>query len=557
MASTIVHETTAEHNHKDQGGEDIGKIVRNLILTHVDKDGIFPNLLTHFEMVSMIDYDGTQGKVGILKHRQTKEKIIFKIPLHPGFSVRHEYSVMSRLTGSRKFLPNYCEAYGLIKTLVSFDGENPFEIKKGETATLCDVMLSEYIVGSVTMTERVFAYNAKIIYSLIRQVLLAIEIGRRKYGLTHYDLHTDNILLRKCPRDSLFLYNLGRGDVRLVPTYGIYPVFIDFGFSYLKGQTGLPLYSQMSHTDGGYLACLFDPYYDARVFLMNVSKDLSEFKTQREKSFRDKVLALYNHLSVDTSKGWDIRKGQYSASEMIIYTIEEIEKETPICPFLDEEGYQCVNIIQSLIEVPLKNKRNGDFRPFYRLFATEFAKFEKTVKSNHNKLLLLTQLVESARKMRAVYNNNNTEGVKAYRRDFLHYIEKSLAFYQPPEDADYHLLLENLYRMAECIETVYFRVMKDILQSKKEQYQGAVENMDIYDMVDIYYSTEYKLHPSSVVFVWDAEKEVSKKITDFTEEFCEEFNDTKNRSRAELLWRHYTQLVVHYPSDRHWDNSYC
>jgi hypothetical protein len=514
---------------------DIGKIVRNLILTHNDRDGVFPNLLDHFDMVRMIDYDGSQGRVGILQHKQTKEKVVFKIPLHPGFTVRHEHSIMNRLSGSRKFIPNYCEVYGLIKTLVSPDSDSPFAIAKGEAASLYDVLLTEYIVGSVTLTERIFSYNAKIVYSLIRQVLLAIEIGKRKYGLVHYDLHSDNILLRKCPRDSLFLYNMGNTKA-LIPTYGIYPVIIDFGFSYLKGQTGMPLYSHMSHTDAGYLACLFDPYYDARIFLMNVSKDLSEFRTQRETSFRNKVLAYYNHLSIDTSKGWDIRKGQYSASEMIVFTIEELEKEEKVCKFFDDEGYQCVNILQSLIELPLRNKKNGDFRPFYRVFIQQFAKFEKTVKSDHNKLLILVQLVESARKIRATYNNNQEEGVRAFRRDFLHYIDKSLTFYQAPSDVDYHLLLENMYRMADCIETVYFRVMKDIIDVKKEQYKKPVENMEIFDMVDVYYSTEYKLYPSSVVYVWDAEKEVSRTVTDFPDEFCDEFNDTKNRERAEMMW---------------------
>jgi hypothetical protein len=515
----------------------IGKIIRNLILTHSDKDGVFPNLYDHFTLDKMIDYEGTQGRVGILTHKQTKEKIIFKIPLHPGFSIRHEYHIMNKLLGSRKFSPHYCESYGIVRTHISFDTDNPFVIEKGCASMLCDVLLSEYIAGSVTLTERIFSYNAKIVYSLIRQVLMAIEIGRRKYGLVHYDLHSDNILLRKCPKDSLFLYNLGDRQV-IIPTYGVYPVIIDFGFAYLKGQTG-PLYSQMSHTDAGYLACLYDPYYDARVFLMNVSADLSQFKTQREKSFREKVLAMYNHLQIDTEKGWDIRKGQYSASEMIIFTIAEMEKKEKLCKFFDDEGYHCVNIIQTLIDLPLKNKKDGDFRPYYRTFIKEFVKFENTVKSSHNKLLILSQLVDSARKAKRDYFDNVEDGVRTFRKDFATYIDKSLSFYQPPEDVNYSILLTSMYQMAERIETVYFRVMKDLSKEKKEQYKSPVENMAIYDMVDVYYSTEYKLYPSSTVYIWDIESEKSIKLTDFDDSLVETFNKTNNRARSQVMWKHY------------------
>lgn len=517
---------------------DIGKIIRNLILTHTENDGIFPNLLSHFDLDSMIDYEGSQGKLGILRHKQTNQKVIFKIPLNPGFSIRHEHYIMSRLRGSRKYCPNFCEEYGLIRTYVSFDGNNPFLQKDGCAMVLCDVLLSEYIPGSNTMTETVFLNKTKNIYSLIRQVLLGIEIGRMKYGFVHYDLHTDNILIRKCPQDSLFLYKLNDKKI-LLPTYGSYPVFIDFGFSYLKGQQGQPLYSPMQHTDAGYLACLFDPYYDARVFLMNVSKDLSKRAKTREISFRDKMVALYNHLSIDTTKGWDIKKGQYSAAEMIVYTIINIEEEDKTCKFFDIEGYSCVNILQSLITLPLKNKKNGDFRPFYRVFIKEFVKFEKTVKTNFNKLLILTQLSDSARKARAdYYNKCAEEGVREFRRDFSHYIGKSLPFYQPPTEVDYAVLLESMYNMSDCFETIYFRVMKDISIQKKEQYQLPIHNLDIYDIIDVYYATEYRLYPGSTVYVWNIEKERSEKITNFTEEFCDTFNNTKNRARAELLWKH-------------------
>lgn len=516
-----------------------GKTIRSLIQKHTDKDGIFSNILEHFQMIQTFPC-GSQGFAGLLLHNETKEKVVFKIPKTPGFEVRHENAIMDKLLGSRKFIPHYSECYGLIRTFVSFDEKNPFYVSKDQAMILTDVLLSEYIPGSITFTEKIKSYSPKIIYSLVQQVLLAIEVGRRKYGLVHYDLHTDNILLRKCPKDSLFLYNFGNQQL-LVPTYGVHPVFIDFGFSYLKGQENMYLYSQMGSTDAGYLSCLFDPYYDARVFLMNVSSELAQLKTRQETQFREKILAMYNHLQIDKVKGWDIQKGQYAAADMIVYTIEDMERDEPMSKLFVNEGSKCVHILQALISLPLKNNKNGNFRPHYKVFIQEFSKFEKSVRTTANKILLLVHLVESAQKCRK-NDETHDERVRMFRRDFSYYIDKSLSFYNPPEDVDYSALLDSMYQMADCIETVYFRVMRNLAASKKEQYKVPLTNMQIFETVENFYSSmsSYRLYPSSTVFLWDIEREESMKITDFSEKFCRRFNTSETtREKTNMMWKKY------------------
>lgn len=507
------------------------KAVQNLLERHTDSDGVFPDLMKFFEFVEMLDYDGAQGKIGILIHKDTKQKVICKIPRYPGFFLRHEHSVMTYLSGSRKFCPSFCEEYGLIRTLISFDNENPFNVSEGATF-LSDVLLMEYIPGSLTLTEKAFS---KSTYSLIQHALLSVEIGRIKYGLTHYDLHGDNVLLRKCKKNLLCLYKINNRKF-ILPTGGYIPTIIDFGFSYIKGRDNVPLYSPMSHTDAGYLACLYDPFYDARILLVNMSHDMMETKTPQELSFRNKIMGVYSHIDFHPANGWDTKSEQYSAAETIIFTIYDIEGTKSNSIFFTD-GYNAVGILQSLILLPLKNNKNGDFRPYYQDFSKQFRLFEETVNTRFNKLLILSQLVESARKVRSEFTKNPDEAVRVFRRDFSHYIEKSLHFYIPPPEVNYHSLLISMYKMAECIETVYYRVMKDLLEKKKEQYKSPTGNIDLYDLIDTFHPTKYNLSEDSPVVVYDVDNELSMPYEDgFSQKFCDSFNDTPLKERAERMW---------------------
>lgn len=503
--------------------------IKNLILSNTNSNGIFENILNHFDMVCMIDYDGTQGQVGLLEHKDTKTKVVFKIPLEPGFILRHEYKITNTLMGSRNFIPYFCETYGFIKTKISYNESQPFKVEEGDPYTICGVLLTEYIKDSLTMTKYISQNRISHNYSLLCQALLAIEIGRRKYGLIHYDLHTDNLLISKCDKNSLFLYNFGDKKY-LIKTYGVYPVLIDFGFSYIKDQNDY-LYGDMSHTDSGYLGCLFDPYYDARILLMNASSDMSKFKVNKQ--FRERILAIYNNLEVDKERGWDIRKGQYSASEMITYTIEEIEDNQESI-FLTKT-YNCVDIIQSLIKLPLRNLKNGNFRPHYKSFIKEFSKFESCVKSTFTKLDILIQLIESARKIVSRDNITN-EVAETFRHDFSVHINDTVSFYTPPQNVNYRGMLKSLFKMVDCIETVYYRVMSKISEEKRKTYKYQYSNCEIFDMIDLNYNTDYTLDENSIIYVWDLTSEVSFKRDKLTDEVCEKVNSTDRRKRAEVLW---------------------
>lgn len=516
----------------------------NLIRMLVTRKGVIDDLSEHLTFVEQFKYEGAQGKTGILKHKKNGELLVYKTSIGVDYSTRHESTIMNRIKGVRKWCPNFCEGIGMIKTLVSYSSSrrlDPFTKEDGAKVYM-DVMLSEYIPGSKGLSERVSFLNTRRLFSVIRQILTAIEIGYREFGLVHYDLHTDNILLVNCPEDAIFLYNLGDRQI-CIPTHGVVPVIIDYGFAYVKGSSE-PLYMNMGFTDSGYLACVADPYYDARIFLVNMA-DLMKCKDpDKYTEFYNEVHNLYKGLSYHRTKGWD-NYGQYSAAEMVEYTISEIELDDPICEEISEYVSVYTLMFQSLVSLPLRNKENGDFRPYYKQVALEFSKFESGARTSFSKKFIMFNVIDMARKYKSLYftGGKKEEALRSFRRELGEQIEMSMKFYSPPEEVDYDNLLNNLYLMADCIETIYYRVMSKSIVEHKERYAKAInlkKNLAIHDQFEAKYTTEYRLTPQTPVYVWDTISKSNTIVNKFTTAECCEFNRLSVTQRATWLWEKIT-----------------
>jgi hypothetical protein len=358
---------------------------------------------------------------------------------------------------------------------------------------------------------------------------VGIEMARKEYGLIHYDLHTDNVLLRKCPENTLMLYNLGKGRKICIPTFGVIPVIIDYGFAYTKSMKNSYLYSSMSQTDSGYLACTSDPFYDYRIFLVNVADILEEKDSERFSYFRKKIDGIYAHLKFDKGRGWDNQKGTISAADIVIFTIEDAEKEEPISRFFSKNAEYCCRLIQSLVQIPLINKGNGNLLTPYRKFVREFVKLENSVRSDYTRQILLFTLIETVREC-------HQKGDDFMRREYFNRISEYLKFYEPPSNVDFDILFSSLWKMRDCIGTIYFRVLDEIIQEKKEIYNKQLSNVEIFDVIDTHFAHDYSLAEDTPVHIWDSVSKTHQLVKSFTPEQVEEFNEAPNRKRADLLW---------------------
>lgn len=102
----------------------------------------------------------------------------------------------------------------------------------------CDISFDEFLIKSINTSV-----SLAIFKSLLFQIIYTIYVINRLYPrFHHYDLHTENIMLKFDPNHKFkatnpkFLVFIINGEKYSVPYFGIIPKIIDFGYSVLPEE---------------------------------------------------------------------------------------------------------------------------------------------------------------------------------------------------------------------------------------------------------------------------------------------------------------------------------
>ena len=166
------------------------------------------------EYITTFDKPGKQGLVGLMKSKKDDAVYVFKISQYINYLVQHEITVMKGLNDISIYCPHFCKALGSIICKVdprTRKSGNPFEIQLGTSAYPIEkeVLLCEYIDKSTKLYNYIRGIDKipeEVLYSTIKQVMMAIIIAQRQKRFSHYDLHSNNVMMRKCNKDLVFLY---------------------------------------------------------------------------------------------------------------------------------------------------------------------------------------------------------------------------------------------------------------------------------------------------------------------------------------------------------------
>ena len=362
------------------------------------------------EFHSTFKNPGKQGLVGLLKLKKEDIKCVFKISQYINYLVQHESVVMKGLNEISRYCPHFCKSIGVIKCKIDpkcrkegnpFNSHVKYPIEK-------EVLLCEFIDKSCKFYNYIRAIEKvqeKILYSTIKQVLMSITIAQKKKKFTHYDLHSENIMMKRCNKDLVFLYVIDEENQFCVPTFGHYPIIIDFGFSYIEDMDDGPLLPSMGHTDVGFMSDRFDWVSDPKLFLVSVSDELGyKRKSKKSKKLRRIVENIFHPLKLDWESGWD-NYDKKSASDYVSSMIDGYNENSKI--FEKYECY-CLDIIQSLVILPIEQQSYENIEVSYKTFLKEWLKIENEISSPFYNLYILKGIVDLARELRAYYMDSNT-----------------------------------------------------------------------------------------------------------------------------------------------------
>lgn len=209
--------------------------------------------------------------------------------------IPHEVAVGTYINNIRKEIPNFSCIIDWGKRQCPYNISNT-------TVTNCRYIVYEYIPGP-TWESWLRYTNINSFLNCYLQILLSLKVAGRLYDFTHYDLHTNNIILRPVTQNDV-TNTVGdtNTDNSIKIKYDNYTletntiaVFIDYGSAHIKTNTqhlGKALYSKFGIYSNRsfwifdtFKLLMFSGYYTS----FQYNKDLHEGKLQTYTNLITKV----------------------------------------------------------------------------------------------------------------------------------------------------------------------------------------------------------------------------------------------------------------------------
>ena len=502
----------------------------------------YEQLPSFLEFHSSFPRAGKQGILGLFVDTRTHRKYVYKISQYLNYLIEQEYTVMTGLNEIRSFCPHFCKTLGVFRTRLaeSFRTEdNPFEINKRSIEGT--VMLMEHVQDA----RKLYRYikhpevPVEVLISLVKQTVLATMMASAHGRFTHYDLHSNNVLVKECPTNSVFLYVLDSSRIYLVPTYGYMPVVIDFGFAYHANCDDRPLFGALAHTDIGFIPSVHDAHADAKLFLTSVSCELAKYRPcDTTKRLRELISSIYGKCSVDLECGWDEHDDDDPLSLSVSdYVLKKMSSQFKRSSFFKNQGHHVVDLLQVLIVLPIHSRKTDDtLDDLAGILVTEFTKLEREIGNDFYNLYAFRCVMDQALCFRDYYIQAETRdaAVAGFKSAVLTELDRVTKFGQ--FKLNWEKLLCCLLCMGKCIENVCHTRMKALTAHKKSDYNKMLlrSTTEVYEALDANVPLPFFFDRHTKVYVWDAMNKQAEKFV-MPPEWVDRMNETHPFERGIFL----------------------
>ena len=502
----------------------------------------YQKLPEFLEFHSSFPQSGKQGVLGLLNNKRSKKKFVYKISQCLNFLINHEYYVMEGLNEIRNICPHFCKTLGKFRTRVNTryrTEDNPFEYDD-DNYIETDVLIMDYIDNGRKLYRYIKNKNVTpdIIMSIVKQTLIATIIAGENLKFTHYDMHSNNVLVKKCQPNTAFFYILDDNRTYLVPTYGYYPVIIDFGFSFSNNNEGKPIGSALAHTNVGFISSGYDQNADAKLFLTSVSHEMKKYKkSDISTQFRELIKNIYEKCNIDLECGWDDREDSPSISD---YILKKVNNQFKRSNFFKNQGHHIVDLMQALVELPIyKRKTEDDIDDLAGVLVTEFYKIEKEISSEFYNMYIMKNMVQSAINNRGLYIDKETreKAVTNFKNDILKTIDSLVNFCNPK--INWEKLLCCLLCISKCIENICYEKLKKLMSIKKSDYNNMrlKNTTEIFESIEANIPSHFFFDEKSIIYVWDCVNQKSYKMN-LNQGLINSLNETHPFERGTILYEY-------------------
>ena len=408
-----------------------------------------------------------------VKDEPTYPIFVFKIPKEVNSLVDHEYKVAKDMESLSIYLPHFnlifevkrdikCYIPDTFKKIKDLNAFNPFS-KYNCTR---DVLITEYIPSNLTLLKYITRSGfSNCVEPLIHQLILALFIAQQEKNFTHYDLHLENILLRRCFQRTFFWYKFSYEGVviqRLIYTNGYFPVLFDYGFAYSKGLDGTSYNNSLFFTNKGYTPFVFDDVNDFKTLIVRLA-----YIKHCPKKFIDvaneKFLKSNNiNFNISRETGW-IKTTISSAARIISKRLERViinlNKEYKD-NFIYKELDNIIDLFGILIKLPIGR---NDFKietlnNVVQTFLEEWQKINVWFNNSSadDKLNIIKKMLEVINNLILEEEDHNEDNrLKNFKLKMFEIFD-GFGDFVNVEDLDYGRLLSSIIEISNFIEHIVY-----------------------------------------------------------------------------------------------------
>lgn len=411
--------------------------------------------------------EGAQANIQLIKWSNKPTYAVVKTSKCVDFVIENEAKILQKLSNQ---CLHFCPIYSC-----SFQEPKKLTIKE---ITVDD---KRYTLGDVIHH---LTYEPNAVYNCMLQSIFAIPIHLEK-NITHYDLHADNVMVTNTS-DCIHVYSIDQ-HFYAINTFGLAPVFIDFGMSYHQGER---FDAGMFHMSAGFTPCLFDGLVDFRLLFSTTSIDVKNMlqgqKDVNHKMF-EKYLNITNKLTVQlnlTENGWFKKDTFFNVPQYLINLKPNLlEKEKGL--FKHDNFISFLTIINHIMTVPLSHASNQ----VLKTFISNRIQF-KRCKTTHVFRLTLIDFYMEWNKVEKVFRNTLRE--KLFLKQLVSKIDATII--QNPD-----LMLETILRLRKKYPTIfnfyrllssmfsfasaYFLVMDYLVTKIEKQKQELYSSVNIINIL--------------------------------------------------------------------------
>jgi hypothetical protein len=510
--------------------------------------------MSTFSFLKMLNHKrGKQGHVGIVSRGDNDcEQLLFKLSRNINYTIEHENIVTDDVNLLTTFCPFFPRKIAMNNTLIYSANEdvNPFSNtnpKRSVTTRIYkNILYMEYLNNACklsTVIRRGSKASIEQIMSLTRQVMLATWIGKSNIRLTHYDMHSDNIMVQQCPKQAVILYIHDEAHQYCMPTLGYYPIIIDFGFSYSKSVDSNACYSGLGHTDIGFTSNQYNDLADSKLFLVSLRDELKEERGEHPdvRKFQRIVKNMFNTMPLDWETGWDKIPNDRSALDVVTDIVRQHTNGSGSTSASSDHGsgfasdnasgfasdnasdngsddlgdksifttfdYDCFEIIQGLTTIPLPSEDKFSMNSFmgaYNVFITEFKKIELIVRGSYYLLYILKVIVDAARNVQARFlkPEHHDDALSRFYHEINTHIATIAQFFTP-KGLHYEKMLVSLLIVSEQVGALMCKAINARETTKAENTRklplADLEHM--FECIDANIPIKYTFTPDSIIFV--------------------------------------------------------